>query len=154
MATAEVRRRRVGADLGGRGCYAPWAGEERRTGAHPSRMLGLGGDDLLTDIEPRVKARAQQLIEQVGEDEFRRGVAQFTRWHIDTMTLDEVIGLYVMARRGRVLPPEAGRRAVEIYPTLPDRTDDDAGFTLDGRKVTVEEWVAWRTARLEGRLTA
>jgi hypothetical protein len=109
-------------------------------------MIGFGGDAVLTDIEPRVKARVQQLIEQVGEDEFRRGVAHFTRWHIDSMTLDEVIGLYVMARRGRVHPPEAGRRAAETHMTLPGRTEDDAGFTIDGKKVTVEEWVEWRTA--------
>lgn len=104
---------------------------------------------MLTEIEPRVKARVEQLIEQVGEDEFRRGVAQFTRWSIDSMHLDEVIGLYVMARRGRVHPPEVGRRGASVHVSLPDSTDD-AGFTIHGRKVTVEEWVDWRTARLAG----
>lgn len=33
---------------------------------------------MLTDIEPRVRERVQVLVEQVGETEFRRGVAQFT----------------------------------------------------------------------------
>ena len=103
---------------------------------------------MLTEIEPRVKARVEQIIAQVGEDEFRRGVAQFTRWHIGSMSLDEVIGLYVMARRGRVHPPEVGRRAAAIHMTLPGRTDDDAGFTIDGRKVNVDEWIDWRAARL------
>jgi hypothetical protein len=102
-----------------------------------------------------VKARVLQLIDQVGEDEFRRGVAQFTRWDIDSMTLDEVIGLYVMARRGRVAPPEMGRRAVEVYPTLPGRTDDDVGFRdRQGRPMTPEEYVQWRTDIRAGTITA
>jgi hypothetical protein len=105
---------------------------------------------VLTDIEPRVKARVEQLIAQVGENEFRRGVAQFTCWHIDSMSLDEVIGLYVMARRGRVHPPEVGRRGAAIHMTLPGRTDDDAGFSIRGKKVSVEEWVEWRTAHRAG----
>lgn len=110
---------------------------------------------MLTDIGPRVKARVQQLIEQVGEDEFRRGVAQFTRWQIDSMSLDEVVGLYVMARRGRVHPPEAGRRAAEVHMTLPDRTDDDGGFTdQHGRRMTPEDWVEWRTTRLAASRSA
>ena len=108
---------------------------------------------MLTEIEPRVKARVEQIIAQVGEDEFRRGVAQFTRWHIGSMSLDEVIGLYVMARRGRVHPPEVGRRAAAIHMTFPGCTDDDAGFTIDGKRVTVEEWVEWRTAH-RARLAA
>ena len=104
---------------------------------------------MLIDIEPRVKARVQLLIGQVGEVEFRRGVAEFTRWRIDSMSIDEVIGLYVMARRGRVHPPEAGRRAAEIHMTLPGRTDDDAGFTDEnGRQISPDEWVEWRTGRL------
>jgi hypothetical protein len=111
----------------------------------------FGGDaGVLTDIEPRVKARVEQLIAQVGEDEFRRGVAQFTRWHVESMSRDEVIGLYVMARRGRVHPPEVGRRGAEIHVTLPGRTEADAGFTIHGRKVSVDEWIEWRTARLAG----
>ena len=104
---------------------------------------------MLTEIEPRVKARVEQLIEEVGEAEFRRGVAQFTRWHVESMDLDEVIGLYVMARRGRVHPPEVGRRGALVHMSIPESTDD-AGFTIHGRKVTVEEWVDWRTARLAG----
>ena len=101
---------------------------------------------MLTDIEPRVKARVQQLIEQVGEAEFRRGVAQFTGWRIDSMTLDEVIGLYVMARRGRVHHPERTRRALALLPTLPGRTDDDQFRDRDGRSITPEQYVEMRTA--------
>ena len=68
---------------------------------------------------------------------------------IDSMSIDEVIGLYVMARRGRVHPPEAGRRAAEIHMTLPGRTKDDAGFTDEhGRHISPDEWVEWRTGRL------
>ena len=104
---------------------------------------------MLVDIEAPVKARVEQLIEQVGELEFRRGVAQFTRWSIESMSTDEVIGLYVMARRGRVHPPDIGRRAAALHMSLPGRTDDDAGFSDEsGRRITPEQWVAWRTARL------
>lgn len=105
---------------------------------------------MLTDIEPRVKTRVQQLIEQVGEDEFRRGVARFTRWHIDSMTLDEVIGLYVMARRGRLHPPERTHRALALLPTLPGRTDDDGFRHRDGQSITVEQYVEMRTALRAG----
>lgn len=105
------------------------------------------------DIEPSVKARVELLIELVGEAEFRRGVGRFTRWNLELMSIDEVIGLYVMARRGRVHPPETGRRAAEIHMTLPGRTDDDAGFSIGGRKVTVEEWIERRNERLAGSPT-
>ncbi len=101
---------------------------------------------MLTDIEPRVKARVEQLIDQVGVEEFRRGVAQFTGWRIDSMTLDDVIGLYVMARRGRVHPPERTRRALAVLPTLPGRTDDDHFRDRNGRPITAEQYVEMRTA--------
>lgn len=101
---------------------------------------------MIVEIEPRVKARVQQLVDQVGEAEFRGGVAQFTRWDLDPYSLDDVICLYVLARRGRLAPPEMGRRAAEIHQTLPGRTDDDAGFRdRGGRKMTAEEYVQWRT---------
>jgi hypothetical protein len=60
---------------------------------------------MLVEIEPRVVARVRQLIDQVGEAEFRRGVAQMTRWDTEIRSLDAVIELYVMAKRGRVAPP-------------------------------------------------
>ena len=102
---------------------------------------------MLTDIEPRVKARVQQLIEQVGEDEFRRGVAQFTGWSTDQRSLDEVIWIYVMGRRGRLVSPEATRRALALLPTLPGRTDDDPGFRdRQGRLLTPEEYAERRDA--------
>jgi hypothetical protein len=37
-------------------------------------------------------------VGQVGEADFRRGVAQFTGWPTDSMSLDEVVTLLVMAR--------------------------------------------------------
>ena len=101
---------------------------------------------MVVDIEPRVRARVEQLVAQVGEAEFRRGVAQMTRWDTEIRSLDDVICLYVLARRGRVAPPELGRRAVEVYPTLPGRTDDDLGFRDElGRSMTPEQYVQWRT---------
>lgn len=103
---------------------------------------------MLADIEPRVKTRVYQLIEQVGEAEFRRGVAQMTRWHTEIRSLDDVIGLYAMARHGRVRSPELGHSAVALYPHLPGRTEDDLGFTdHNRRKITPDEWVAQRAAR-------
>jgi hypothetical protein len=83
---------------------------------------------MVVDIEPHVKARVAKLIAQVGEGEFRRGVAQMTRWDTEIRSLEDVICLYVMARRGRVAPPELGHRAVAVHETLPGRTADDAGF--------------------------
>jgi hypothetical protein len=110
---------------------------------------------MLIDNEPRVIARVKQLIEQVGEAEFRRGVAQMTRWDTEIRSLDAVIELYVLAKRGRVAPPEMGHRAVEVYPKLPDRTDDDCGFRdRDGRPMTPEQYVQWRTNLRAGTVTA
>jgi hypothetical protein len=110
---------------------------------------------MVIDIEPHVKARVEQLIAQVGEVEFRRGVAEMTRWDTEIRSLDDVICLYVLARRGRVAPPELGHRAVEDYPTLPGRTDDDLGFRDPrGRAMTPEEYVQWRTDLRAGTVTA
>jgi hypothetical protein len=48
-----------------------------------------------------------------------------------------------------------GHRAVEVYPTLPGRTDDDAGFRdRQGRRMTPEEYVQWRTDQRAGTVTA
>jgi hypothetical protein len=104
---------------------------------------------VLVEIEPRIRARVDRLVEQVGEAEFRRGVAEMTRYHIDTLSLDDVVALYVLARQGRVHPPQAGRRAAELHQTLPGRTSDDAGFSDEhGQRISREEWLASRTARL------
>jgi hypothetical protein len=109
---------------------------------------------MVVDIEPHVRARVEQLVAQVGEVEFRRGVAQMTRWDTEIRSIDDVICLYVLARRGRVAPPEMGCRAVEVYPTLPGRTDDDLGFRdSQGRSVTPEEYVRWRTDHRTGVAT-
>jgi hypothetical protein len=103
---------------------------------------------VLTDIEPRVKARVEQLIEQVGEDEFRRGVAQMTGFDTDALDLDDVICVYVFAKRGRIGSPEIGRRAAALHQTLPGRTDDDAGFSdAEGRRISKEDWERQRTLR-------
>jgi hypothetical protein len=110
---------------------------------------------MLIDNEPRVIARVKQLIEQVGEAEFRRGVAQFTGWDTEIRSLDSVIELYVLARRGRVAPAEMGHRAVRVHQTLPGRTDDDCGFRdRDGRPMTPEQYVQWRTDLRAGTVTA
>ncbi len=48
---------------------------------------------MLTDIEPRVRARAQVTRRSGGEALFRGGVAQFTGRPTDSMNLDEVVTL-------------------------------------------------------------
>lgn len=110
--------------------------------------LRLGADrgfGVLVEIDPRVRSRVEVLIAQVGEAEFRRGVQQMTRWDLDGMTLHDVASLYVLARQGRVGPPEAGLRAAALHATLPPRTDDDAGFSDEhGRQITRQEWLRRR----------
>jgi hypothetical protein len=110
---------------------------------------------LLIDDEPKVIARVKQLIERVGEVEFRRGVAQMTRWDTEIRTLDEVMELYALAKRGRVAPPEWGHRAVQAHQTLPGRTEDDCGFRdREGRRMTPEEFIQWRTDLRAGTATS
>ena len=97
---------------------------------------------MLVDIEPMVLARVNVLIEQVGEAEFRRRVAAMTRYFIDSMSLEDVAALYVLARLGRVHPPEAGRRAAALHHTLLGRTSDDAGFSDEhGHRISRDEWL-------------
>ena len=110
---------------------------------------------LLDEVEPDVVARVRGLIAKVGEGEFRRGVATMTGWDTDSRDLDDVIFIYVMARRGRVRPAELGRRAVEVFPTLPGRTDDDMGFRdREGRAMTPEQYVQWRSDLRAGTLAS
>lgn len=80
---------------------------------------------VLFTIEPKDLRRAQRIIAAVGEDEFRRAVHEMTQFDTEALSLDDVICVYVLALEGRVQPPGAGRRAVELYSTLPPRTDDD-----------------------------
>ena len=104
---------------------------------------------MLAEIEPRVRARVSVLIDQVGEVEFRRGVAEMTRYRIDSMSLEDVATLYVLARQGRVHPPEAGRRAAAVHQMLHGRTEDDAGFSDEhGRRISRDEWLQHRANRL------
>ena len=49
---------------------------------------------------------------------------EMTKFNTQALSLD-VICVYVLALEGRVQPPGAGRRAVELYPTLPPGTEDD-----------------------------
>jgi hypothetical protein len=80
---------------------------------------------VLFTIEPKDLRRARRMIASVGEDEFRRAVHEMTKFDTDALSLDDVICVYVLALEGRVQPPGAGRRAVELYPTLPPPTADD-----------------------------
>ena len=80
---------------------------------------------MLIEIEQSVRAKVGRVIAEVGEGEFRRGVATMTGYDTEVLSLDDVVCVYVMARRGRVRPPAAGRRAAALYPTLPPRTADD-----------------------------
>lgn len=80
------------------------------------------------DIESRVKARVEQLIAEVGDKEFRRGVAGMTGFDTAALGLDDVICVYVLAKQGWDGSPQVGRRAAVLHQTLPGRTDDDAGL--------------------------
>jgi hypothetical protein len=106
---------------------------------------------MVVDIEPHVRAG----VAQVGEAAFRRGVAQMTRRDTEIRSLNDVICLYVLARHGRVAPPELGQRAAEAYPMLPGRTNDDLGFRdPQGHAMTPDEYVQWRTDLRAGTVTA
>lgn len=110
---------------------------------------------MMIEIDPKLRSRVNQLVTEVGEDAFRRGVREMTRWNIEAFCLDDVVALYVLARQGRVRPPEQGRRAAAFHMTLPPRTDDDAGFSdSEGRKITREEWLRRRAERLAGQSIA
>jgi hypothetical protein len=80
---------------------------------------------MLVEIESVVRNRVERIVADVGEGEFRRGVAEMTGFDTHALTLDDVVTVYVLARRGRLGPPDAGRRAARMYPTLPPRTADD-----------------------------
>jgi hypothetical protein len=79
---------------------------------------------VLFTIEPIDLRRAQRIIASVGEGEFRRAVHEMTHFDTEALSLDDVICVYVLALEGRVQPPGAGRRAVELYPTLPPPTEE------------------------------
>lgn len=80
---------------------------------------------MIASIEPSDLKRAKRIIAVVGEGEFRQKVGVMTGFNTQALSLDDVICVYVYALEGRVQPPGAGRRAVELYPTLPPATDDD-----------------------------
>ena len=80
---------------------------------------------MLVEIAPSVKAKVERIVADVGETEFRRGVAGLTGYDTESLSLDDVVTLYALARQGRVHSPEAGRRAAAVYPSLPLRTIDD-----------------------------
>jgi hypothetical protein len=86
---------------------------------------------MLFTIEPKDLRRAQRIIASVGEGEFRRAVHKMTQFDTEALSLDDVICVYVLALEGRVQPPGAGRRAVELYPTLPPATADDPCVSLE-----------------------
>ena len=88
------------------------------------------------EIAQSVRAKVEQIVADVGETEFRRGVAGLTGYDTDSLSLDDVVTVYVLARKGRVNPPEAGRRAAAAYPTLPPRTIDDPCVDVSRRLVS------------------
>lgn len=88
---------------------------------------------MMVEIEPSIRAKVNRIVADVGEDQFRRGVATMTGFDTDALSLDDVVAVYVLARQGRVHPPSAGRRAVALYPSLPPRTADDPSVDVSGR---------------------
>lgn len=89
---------------------------------------------MLAEIEPSMRAKVNKIVADVGEAEFRRGVGTMTGFDTDVLSLDDVVAVYVLARQGRVHSPAAGRRAVELYPSLPPRTADDPCADVSGRR--------------------
>ena len=87
----------------------------------------------MVEIEPLVREKVSRIVADVGETEFRRGVATMTGFDTDALSLDDVVTVYVLARQGRVHPPSAGRRAVALFPSLPPRTADDPCVDVSGR---------------------
>ena len=89
---------------------------------------------MLVEIDPKIRANVDRLVAQVGETEFRRGVAHMTRWELDDMSLDDVASLYVLARQGRVGPPDRAKKwpdrpmrfagAVDSADTYPSRNPE------------------------------
>ena len=88
---------------------------------------------MMVEIEPLVREKVSRIVADVGETEFRRGVATMTGFDTDALSLDDVVTVYVLARQGRVHPPSAGRRAVALFPSLPPRTADDPCVDVSGR---------------------
>jgi hypothetical protein len=88
---------------------------------------------VLVTIQPSDLRRAERIIAKVGESEFRRAVHEMTKFDTEALSLEDVICVYVLALKGRVQPPGAGRRAVALYPRLPPRTDDDPCVKLRTR---------------------
>ncbi len=80
---------------------------------------------MLVDVSGSVRRKVGRVIAEVGEGEFRRGVAALSGYDTEVLCLDDVIRVYSLWLEGRVRPPEAGRRAAGRYPTLPPRTADD-----------------------------
>lgn len=94
---------------------------------------------LTIEVGPGARAKVDHIITQLGESEFRRRVALATRYHIDDFSLEDVIKLFVAERRGKVHPPEAGRRAAALFPHLPPATADDPCIDVRARPVEVLE---------------
>ena len=60
---------------------------------------------MLFDIDPSTRTKIDGLIDKLGEDEFRRRVSVLTRYETTTLSRDNVVCVFVAARRGRVRPP-------------------------------------------------
>ena len=89
---------------------------------------------MVVDIDPRVRAKVGIVIAEVGEAAFRRGVSEMTGYDTETLSIDDVVCVYVFARQRRLHPPSAGQRAVALYPTLAPRSVDDPCLDLAGRR--------------------
>ena len=110
---------------------------------------------MLVEISPKNRAKAEAIIDQLGELEFRRRVATMTQWTIDKMSLDEVTTLFVLARQSRGHPPDRRHNLAELWKTLPPRTADDAGFSdAAGKQITRTEWLRQRAERIRAQQAA
>ena len=115
----------------------------------PGRLHFRRVTAMLFDIDPRTRTTVDGLVDELGEHEFRRRVSVVTRHDTASLSLDNVVCLFVAARRCGVHPPEAGRRAAVLYPTLPGCAKDGAGFS-DAKlhAISRNEWLRRRAIRL------
>ena len=115
----------------------------------PGRLHFRRVTAMLFDIDPRTRTTVDGLVDELGEHKFRRRVSVVTRHDTASLSLGNVVCLFVAARRCRVHPPEAGRRAAVLYPTLPGCAKDGAGFSdANLHAISRNEWLRRRAIRL------
>ncbi len=79
------------------------------------RQLRIDDDECCSGTTPTYLVAHHLPSMQHEDDEFRRCVAQFMRWHLDSMSLGEVIGRRAMASSSTVAARPLGLARVAIW---------------------------------------